>query len=188
VDRVEIAGHVEEVVVGPVEGHVAGVGHDLPRRALGDQAARLFVEVAGVVEGQRRLRRLDRADRVGRRRLALGVEMAVERRARFLCLGRAFRKERAAEREGGARGGSGSGVGWPSVCLPSNGGEFRQQEDLSLQPQEFQGRMAALGRWTSVPSASTIATRSSARRVFRGSEARVPQPASVTDQVLRRSR
>jgi hypothetical protein len=33
---------------------LARVGHDLPRRLLGDPAALSFVEVAGSVEGQRR--------------------------------------------------------------------------------------------------------------------------------------
>ena len=110
VDRVELARRVEEVVVGPVEGDVAGVGHDLALRALGDQPARLFLEVAGVVEGQRGFRRLDRAYGVLGRRLALGVKVALERLPQLLLLRvrRALVEQRAAQREGRARGGNGT--------------------------------------------------------------------------------
>jgi len=55
-DRLPLLVLVQEVESGLVPGYVAGIGHDLPVRHLGDEALLLLVEIAGIGEGKRLFR------------------------------------------------------------------------------------------------------------------------------------
>ncbi len=103
VDAIEFPVLVEELEALHVHGVVARVGLDPEIRHRRDEALLLFVEIARVGEGKRRLRLPQDLKRMGRGRLALGMEVASEWGRGILCKGRtAFDQMPAGHRKGSA--------------------------------------------------------------------------------------
>jgi hypothetical protein len=75
VDALEVLALQQPLVAAHVPGHVAGIGHDLLVRRLGNEALLRFIEVALVLEGQRCRDALAQFDGELGRQGALGVEV-----------------------------------------------------------------------------------------------------------------